>query len=178
MKRAPTIFFAVAALTGVTGFMQLGAHQSQAGKLAKAITETDKAGGVVTGQQQELASYVRAHMRTSASYMLEGSYNRAAERAQAAAAGPGSNGQVYASAQAACAGRADSIAQARCVQNYLTTHATPAASPQPVLLPSKSDYTTKLVGPGWTADSAGLALLLAVISVILALYSAAMRRFI
>ncbi|HEX7259308.1 MAG TPA: hypothetical protein VF272_00025 [Candidatus Saccharimonadia bacterium] len=175
MKRAPIIFFIIAALAAWIGFIQLGSHQKQTAKLVQSIVAVDKAGGNVSDKQRELIAYVRNHMRTSTSYMLEGSYGRAVSSAQAAAI-PGGNGKVYADAQAACAGRADSVAQARCVQNFLAAHVVPAANPQSVALPAKSEYSVKLSAPGWTADSTGLAFLLALASALLSVYLLIVRR--
>ncbi len=169
MKRVAMVLFITAALAALFGFMQLGIHQRHVAEQVGAIIKADKAGEVIAGTENDLVAYTRSHMKTSTRYVLEGSYARAVESAQAAA-NPASNGQVYAAAQTACAGRADSVAQARCVQTYLATHATPAANPSAVSLPEKGDYTKSVSSPGWTPDSAGLALLVTVAAFVLAAY--------
>jgi len=168
-------FFGIAVITFAIGIWQVALNQRTATTLATKITADDTAGLDTTTDQQVLTRYVSAHMATSRSVVLIASYNRAEQAAQAAA-NPASNGSVYAAAQASCAGHADSLVQARCVQAYLAAHSSAGANPQPAATPSKADYTKTFSAPGWTADSAGIPLLIALASMALSAYLIVLRR--
>lgn len=168
-------FLGIAVIAFVVGIWQIALHQHTAATLAAKITTDDTAGVDTTADQQALADYVKVHMTTSRSVMLTASYNRAVQAAQAAA-NPASNGSVYAAAQASCAGHADSLVQARCVQAYVGSHSTAGANPQPAATPSKADYTKTFTAPGWTADSAGIPLLVALAAMALSAYLIVLRR--
>jgi hypothetical protein len=168
-------FLGIAVIAFVVGIWQVAVHQHTAATLAAKITTDDAASLDTTAGQQALADYVKVHMATSRSVMLTASYNRAVQAAQAAA-DPASNGTVYAAAQAACAGHSDSLVQARCVQTYLAAHSSTGANPQPAATPAKADYTKTFTAPGWTTDSAGISLLIALAAMALSSYLIVLRR--
>jgi hypothetical protein len=167
--------FGIALVAVIIGLWQVAAHQRYAGALAATITTKDNAGLDTTGDQEVLSAYVKAHMATSRTVFLAASYNAAAQAAQAAAS-PASNGQVYADAQASCASHANSLVQANCVQAYLSTHSASGTNPQAVATPTKAAYTKSFMAPGWTPDSAGIALLTALTALILGGYLMVLRR--
>ena len=140
---------------------QIIAHRAHAGDIEEAIRAQDQTGTDSSADQAVLKAYTAKHMGTGTTVFLEESYKKATAAAQAAS-NPNSNGQIYAAAQAACAGRADSVTQSKCVQNYLATHSAPNPNPQPVVMPKKSDYEKKFDAPAWTADTAGIAFLVAI----------------
>ena len=168
-------FLGIAVIAFVIGIWQVVAHQQHAGILAAKITTDDTAGLDTTADQQALATYVSTHMATSRTVLLVGSYNRAVQAAQAAA-NPASNGSVYAAAQAACASHANSLVQANCVQAYLAAHSSTGTNPQPAATPTKAAYTKSFTAPGWTADSAGIPLLVALTAMALSGYLITLRR--
>jgi hypothetical protein len=168
-------FLGIAVIAFVVGVSQVIVHQHHAGTLAAKVTTDDATGLDTTSDQQVLARYVATHMATSRTVLLSASYNRALQAAQAAS-NPTSNGTVYSAAQAACASHADSLVQARCVQAYLAAHSTSGTNPQVVTTPVKADYTKTFTAPNWTADSAGVPLLVAFTAMAMAAYLISLRR--
>jgi len=159
-------FLIIGLLAVLVGMQQLVAHRGHASDLAKTIKTKDASALDVSAESTILQAYVDKHMGSTQKLVFEGSYKRAMDSYQATSS-PQSNGKVYAEAQAACAGRTDSITQARCVQAYVASHSTPSSNPQPMAKPKKSDYTKVYKAPGWTGDSTGIALLVALVSVVM-----------
>lgn len=153
-------FFLVALLVAVFGGLQILSHQRHVKSAVAVIESKDQTSQDVTSDLASLKSYVGGHMGTSTELQLKASYDRAAAAA-GAAANPASNGAVYAAAQSACSGKTDSVTQSKCVQNYVATHSQPSSNPQAAVMPSLAAYTKSYKSPGWTADSAGLAFLVA-----------------
>ena len=164
----------IAAAGLIVGGWQVLAHRSYTAALKNTIVTKDNSALDTTGDQQVLKNYVANHMGTSTEVFMEGSYNRAAEAAKGVPGQP--SGEVYARAQQACSSRTDSVTQAKCVQNYVSTNAAPASNPQPAVMPTREAHTLKFKAPGWTADSAGLAFLIAVSSLVLAGYLRLVRK--
>jgi hypothetical protein len=162
-------FFALAVMSIVVAGGLIGYNRHHLGGMVDAVIAKDAAATDTTADVVAIQSYVRHHMGTSATVELKGSYNRA-QAAAVAAANPASNGTIYSDAQTACASKADSIVQARCVQNYLATHSQPSANPQAVVQPNLSDYTKIFKGPTFSFDTVGIALLAAVGFVIAGLF--------
>lgn len=165
MKARYFIIIAIIGL-GYSGY-QLTLDSQTASSLQGAIVAKDNAGSDSAPEQAQLTAFSVGHMLTGRSVFLEGSYNRAKAAAQQAGSSQ-ANGNVYAQGQAACAGRADSITQAKCVTTYVSTHAQPAANPQPVVLPKQADFTKNFPSPTWTADATGVSLLVGSAGLILA----------
>jgi hypothetical protein len=98
-------------------------------------------------------------MYSSVTVTLNGSYTRAQAAAAASAAAANTSAQIYAAAQKACSGKSDSIVQAQCNAQYLSTHLANLPSSTPVSVPQPSEFQYKFVSPLWTADLAGVLLL-------------------
>lgn len=158
-------FFIIALIALVVGGGQLVSHQKHASRMAVKILGQDVAGGDTQASRDALSSYSKSHMGTSQKLFLIGSYTRAKAEASAAI-NPISNGKVYAEAQKTCSGRTDSISQSKCVQVFITTHM--VANPNPKLLPQPkaADYTKTYPSPGFSFDSAGISILIALASVV------------
>jgi hypothetical protein len=158
-----------AAVTALVGVQQLAAHRQHAAQLTVAVVTADQTGLDSAPPQAALAAYTKQHMGTQRRVFLSGRFEGATAAAQQAA-NPQSNGQVYAQAQAACGGKLDSVTQARCVTNYVSSHSQPSANPQPVQLPERSDaqFNPVFTSPRWTPDSTGLALVLTLAFVLVA----------
>ncbi len=169
-------FFIFAVLSGLVGLAAVILHQQQATSLATQIQNQDNKGLPITTQEQQLSSYASRHMGVTENVFLGGSYDRALQAAQVAA-NPASNGTIYAEAQAACASHADSIAQANCVQAYVTSHVQPSTNPQAVPKPTKAEYTKSFGAPGWTPDVAGIAFLVMIVAGAMGAYLLAVRRY-
>ena len=118
----------------------------------------DAQGKATTAQQQQLKQFIESHTGLSAQLFLQSSFERAEEAAKAAA-NPSSSGQLYAQAQAACGGKSDSVTQARCVQQYIAARGPANPNPQPVVAPSRADYTFEAKSPMIVADTVGLLLI-------------------
>lgn len=135
-------------------------HQTKLSQMADAIAVLDTSGVDVRDSVAVANAYAGTHMDVATTIMLQGSYNRALSAANTPVAAAGS-GAVYAAAQAACGGHADSITQARCVSNYVATHAAPGSNAPTSQLapPNKADYTVTFKGPAWSFDDVGMLLL-------------------
>lgn len=174
MKARYYFILAVVAVA-LSGWL-VSAHQRKANDMVAAILAKDATVTTTESDQVALRTYVERHMGVSAKVYLNSSYDRAIAAASATAS-PVAGSQVYAQAQAACASRADSIRQASCVTNYVNSHAQSSTNPQtPPAVPDKSQFTKSYTAPGWTPDSAGLVLLVAMVAAAAGLYRALMRR--
>lgn len=169
MKKRYLLIAAV--LVGGFGLWQMVSSRNQAVAMAQKIIAKDDAGDNVTSDLADLKSFVDGHTRASVTFVLNGSYNRAVQQAQQTAAGGSGNASVYQAATAACTSK-NPVATASCITNYVQSHATPGQQPQPVQLPDKSKYHYVLNAPAWTFDTAGIALLAAVVLAVLAGYLA------
>ncbi len=168
-KKLPKVksryFFIIAIVAGLVCTLQLSATRHHAANLASQIASLDSSGQDVTSQLGELSTYTSHHMLASTSVYLKGSYDRATAAANGSAVDPA----IYSAAQAKCASHADSIAQSKCVSEYMAANA-PQTNAQPQVQPSQADYTKTFVSPGWTPDGAGLSLLIGAVSAIVGIY--------
>lgn len=161
-------FVALAVLCFGFGVYQLFQSQQAAKSLQDTIVAKDASGYDTAAEQAQLVTYTASHMQTGRTIFLEGSYARAKAAAEKASVSV-ANGSVYSQAQAACGGgHADSITQAKCVSAYVSSHAQPAANPQPVSLPSQADYTRKFASPVWNPSFGGIALLVGGVLIVFA----------
>lgn len=138
---------------------------------ASAVVAADRAGQPTVNLMEALKQYVRAHTGSSVSLSLPGSYSRALSAAQVSGKSSGT-GALYAEAQAACASKADSIRQAKCVQEYVSPRLVSIPEQPTVLPPNPQDYVVKLKAPTFTTDLATFLWLLsfASIAVVLTLF--------
>lgn len=173
-----SILFVLAAV----GLVAAGLHyrtvsSHDARTKADQVAAQDVAGTDTTAALADLKLFVSSHMGASVSLTLQGSYDRAAAAVKASLAAQSATSQVYADAQRACSGKSDSITQARCNQNYISTHLVNQATPAPVAEPKLSDYKQTLRSPAWTPDLAGALFLGAAVSGVIALFGLRRRRY-
>ncbi len=154
--------FIIAVVCALLGVVALRANNhSAAVRLAK-IIEKDNQTQPVSSDVEDLRKYVFRHMNSSVHFELTGSYNRAVAAASAHPAT--ASGDLYSQAQAACDHPGiGSIAQAQCVQEFLSTRLQPGTNPQPPQAVDRSQYTYSYVSPSWTPDLAGGLLLGAIL---------------
>lgn len=150
-KRHGAAIIIVAMLVALGASIVLVLNRQSAVTQAREIVAKDNAGGNVQTDMLKLKTYADRHMKVNMQYILVGSYDRAVVAAKEAAM---RSNTAYSAAQANCDKRGvDSIRQANCVAAYLATHGSATVEPK---LPSKDQYTIKVVGPSWTFDDAGL----------------------
>jgi hypothetical protein len=174
MKR---IFFVLAAAAlGFAGLYFRGQNAAEANRRADAIVEMDLAGQDPAASIEALKTYVASHMGASVDFTLTTAYDRDLKAYQAATASADQS-QLYTQAQQACSAQRDSVAQARCVTQYVQARmaaATPAPSPPPE--PKLAKYRYDLNSPLWSADLPGALLLGAVIAALFAVAGLFTRR--
>lgn len=131
----------------------------------EAVLAADKAGDkeAIKGRLFELQRYVSSHMNADmGTIYLEGQYNRDSQAAINAASGDSNpNGNIYKKAQEVCAPRFRGYSQAylQCTVDYLSQFS-PASSPATsVVLPRADAYRHSFASPLWSADFAGLSVL-------------------
>lgn len=166
-----SLFLLVAAALIVSGFFARAINARDAQVKAAEIVTLDQDGKSTAEAEADLTRYAATHTGASVTLTLSGSFARASAAAKAAATAPAAqpSSQIYAEAQAACAGRGNSIAQAKCNQDYLASRAgstTPAATPAPVVAPKAADYERVFKSPQWTTDLAGSLLLGAALALV------------
>ncbi|HVE80936.1 MAG TPA: hypothetical protein VNA68_02235 [Candidatus Dormibacteraeota bacterium] len=171
MKISKRNILIIAALAMAFGIIQIAAGKSYVNQQAAKIVAKDAAGQDVGADLVALQLYTNAHMLSGTQIFLKDSYNRAVEAAKATAQ-PSSSSQLYGEAQRACAVHKDSIAQAKCVSDYINSRARPGANPQPAVMPDQAAYTKVLTSPIWTPDLAGLSILAAVVVLAIGIYRA------
>ena len=123
MKKT-TIALIIAVLSATVGFIAVSMNVSASANMKQAIEEADGKSLETLSQITDLRNFSASHIGASTTLELTASYNRAVTSAQAAAtAATKVTSDVYEKAQATCnVGRVDSIAQAKCVQAYVTSH--------------------------------------------------------
>jgi len=159
-------------LTAVCGIICVGAlrHNNQVmGQLRQDVFTADKNNTDVVGALQKLQAYVTSHMNTSlvkddnAVYppiQLQYTYQRLQEAAKEKAAA--ANATLYSEAQAYCerVNSTDFSGRNRvpCIEKYVTDNGgqKPAAIPDSV-------YKFNFASPRWSADLAGISLVLTVL---------------
>ena len=144
-----------------SGFI-IASNQQQANDLAMQAVAREQAGHDITADLEVIKGFSEDHMGVSVEVFRKASYEKAVTLAKAAA-NPGAQGDVYARAQAACAGQTSSVTQSKCTSDYVNANSTPAANPQPVVMPQPADYTSRYRGPVWSTDAAGWFLMASVI---------------
>lgn len=138
-----------------------------------AVLAADETGNMEDTKRRlyDLQQYVSSHMNTDMGrgIYLESQYNRDRQAAYDAAAAMSSSGQnIYKQITDAC--RAQFSAWApyfQCVQDRLDTSA-PADDPSDnLVLPKPESYRHVFVSPAWSADFAGLSVLIAAVIAIM-----------
>lgn len=154
-KRYGLALFITAMAIILAGCMMLVNNRQAAANQAKQIVVADQAGTNVETDLLKLKTYVASHMKTNVEFTLTGSYQREVEAIKTQA---NSSNAMYAAAQASCDKRGvDSIRQSQCVAQYIAANGGPTAE---VKLPDVAKYTYHYVGPSWSFDLAGMAILI------------------
>lgn len=169
-KRYGLLLFVAAIAVFVFGCMVLVDNRQQAADQAKQTVTQDLEGANVDTDLLKLKVYAANHMKVNVKFVLTGSYDRAVAAAKAEAA---KSNAGYAAAQAACDKKGvDSIRQSQCVAAYLAANPTPTTTPN---MPDVATYTYHYIGPSWSFDLAGLALVTGTILAIASIASVVHR---
>jgi len=129
----------------------------------EAVISADEANAGIDSALRDLGNFVTHHMNATLPnnqpIELEKSYERAVQKvydeAQVTA-----NGSIYKSAQTICENPNIILAErARCIQDYVTNHATPGKEPAPIEFPPKEKFTYDFISPTLSFDLAGWSVL-------------------
>ena len=157
----PILFLAAAIVLVATGLGIRAHNHSQAVDRASIVVAADRAGNPTQNDITLLKSYVKSHTGSTVMFSLGGSFSRAQAAAEASAKAQGGTGQLYVEGQQKCAGKADSITQARCVQQYVSAHLANVAVPVAVAPPNPKDYMMTVMAPKVAFDLASLTFFIA-----------------
>lgn len=134
-------------------------------KLREAVYVADERNGDVETALTTLRVFVYGHMNTDLRagsnssqppIQLVNKFNKAVEAERARYAALGGTNKVYADAQSVCEKPTIPLtARAQCIQDYVTANS--QGLPQ-LVLPPKEAYTFDFIGPRWSPDLAGWAL--------------------
>ena len=168
MKRISLIFLTLFLISSAVVIR--GHNRATAEAQARSIVAADSAGEPTEPLLKTLKSFVKGHTGSSVTLNLGGSYARAQDVAKAAATAQSGTGQLYAEGQQKCASKSDSIVQARCVQDYVSSHLKTNAPPTPVVPPNPNDFIVRLTAPSYAADTATLLWGISVITLMAAVF--------
>lgn len=157
-------FFAAFLLFGVLGLFSLRQNNLNAIKLRDNVSKVDKENGDVEKALKQLREYVYGHMNTNLSsgtsiqqpVQLKHRYERlvAAEKAKIEA----ENSKIYSDAQSTCEklypASVSGGPRVPCIESYVTTH---GVKEQPI---QDALYKFSFASPRWSADLAGIAIVL------------------
>lgn len=165
-------FVALSVLLFGVAILGLRHNNIEAYNMRDKIIEKDNSGENVEKDLQELQEYVFSRMNASGPggmrIFLEGTYNRKTAKAEIEAE-QATDGSVYDAAAEACDREGvTTVENAECVQNYVEQRSN--TSDEQVDTPDKRQFTYVLHSPIWTTDLPGIALLLAVLSVIASVF--------
>jgi hypothetical protein len=166
----PGYFFGLAVVLTLCALLALRYNMVTVERMQQAIIEKDKTGENVTTDIEELRKFALSHSQSSVQFTLTGRYERAQQKAEDEAV-ERQTGKLYEQAQAACdRPGVSSIAQAECVQKYVSARLKPGQNPQPYEPPEPSDpeFSVLIASPAWAPDLAGFLLLGALLSAIVA----------
>jgi len=173
LKTTSIISASITLITFSIFIIQFNHNSNQAETLKNQILSLDQTGGDTSPIIDELKTFSMNHMNASMTVELIYSYNRAlqaAERSQQI------SGETYTKAQAACASRADSITQARCVNNYLAQNAPVNAQSQAIVAPDRNQYIFTYKSPMLAPDLAGIMALISLTSLGVGIWLWGLRR--
>lgn len=173
LKTTSIIFLFTALITFLIFIIQFNSNSNHANSLKNQILSLDQEGENTSSLIDELKTFSTTHMNASITVELIDSYNRAL---QASEQSQQASGETYAKAQAACASRADSITQARCVNNYLAQNAPVNANSQAIAAPDRNQYIFTYKSPLLTPDLAGVMLLISLTSLGVGFWLWGLRR--
>ncbi len=164
MKRFALILLTLILISGA--FLARAHNHSEAVAKARAIVAADQVGQPTEQLLSSLKNYVALHTGSSIILNMGGSYGRAVAAAEVSAKAQVGTGQLYAEGQQKCAGKANSIVQAKCVQDYVSTRLKALAIPVAVAPPNPKDYIIIFKSPFFTFDTATLFLALALLVIL------------
>lgn len=142
----------------------------------RAIVTADQVGEPTAQLLASLKNYVALHTGSSVILNMGGSYSRAVAAAEASAQAQVGTGQLYAEGQQKCAGKANSIVQARCVQDYVSSRLKALAIPVAIAPPNQNDYKLTFKSPLFAFDTATLLLVLAMFLVLASILTKLRRK--
>jgi hypothetical protein len=166
----PGYFFGLAVVLTLCALLALRYNMVTVERMQQEIIERDKTGENVTKDIEELRKFALNHSQSPVQFTLNGSYDRAVKEAGDRAT-ENQTGKLYEQAQAACdRPGVSSIAQAECVERYVSARLKPGQNPQPYEPPALSDpaFNVLIASPAWAPDLAGFLLLGALLSAIVA----------
>lgn len=150
--------FILAVIFALIAIVALRFNNKKAEAMAQQIHAKDALNVDVKNDIVKLQQFSVKHMNGSVKLELTASFKRAEEAAKAGNLNV--DGAIYAEAQAACDRQGvGSVAQAQCVQEYLSTRVSPNQSTPTNSAPNKSQYIYAFSSPTWTPDIAGFSLL-------------------
>lgn len=179
----PRYFLLLALVFGLVSVYALRANNLQMVKLREVVYQADKNAGDTETALRNLREYVYAHMNTNLSsgdntiyppIQLKYSYDRAiAAKSQTDS---NSNSQIYTDAQKECEKEfpigLSGSGRIPCIQQYIASHGIQQQAAVPVSL-----YEFDFVSPRWSPDLAGWSLVITAASLVLAVTSFAIDRW-
>jgi hypothetical protein len=174
-------FFAVFVIFGIIGVFALRQNNLHAIKLREHVNQVDKDNGDIEVALRELREYVYSHMNANLAtgstlqqpIQLKYRYERieAAEKARVDAA----NKNILSQAQSECARQFPDASvggpRVPCINNYVASH---GVKDQPI--PDEL-YKFNFVSPRWSADLAGISLLISAFFFILFVFRFGLERW-
>lgn len=149
-------FFIIAGVLSISAIVGLRLNFQTVAQMRDEILTLDIEGQPVDGKINTLREFSLNHMNADVEFELTGAYARAVEKAKMASE---PTGAIYDAAQAACDRQGvSSVAQAQCVQDYLSARLSGNQN-QDVELPNEREFFYSFVSPNWAPDLAGLSLL-------------------
>lgn len=172
-------FLVLTLISGTVTLNALVGNSQHAKKLYDQLLATDQAGGNVEQSLYNLRSFMYGHMNTTIGsptgvqppIQLKGTYDRlvAAETARVAAA-KDANSSLYNTAQHVCEAQIPDGLSGRgrvpCITEYVTTHSQ-SETTNPI---QESLYKFDFVSPMWSADTAGIGILVTSVLFLVFLY--------
>lgn len=170
MIKKVLIIFVISTLGSVWLLRQNNLHMVHLRDEALVLDEMGDAAGAAS-KIEELGNHVLNHMNTNMGGPLDLPvlYNTAVEEIRREVELSGSaNSSVYAQAQQVCEDPNVLLqVRAQCYQDYVTANARPGTPVQELVFPDKALYSYSFASPLWSADAAGLSVLVAALSFIL-----------
>lgn len=158
----PRYIFILAVALAILSIFGLRYNGQKASDLRAAVRNKDTQNQDTKAEIEALRKFVFTHMNSSIRFELTSGYDRAVTLAKQASSTSG-DADLYAQAQTTCdQPGVGSVAQAQCVQDFLSARLQPGQNPQ-AKLPDRTLYNYAFVSPSWTADFAGLTLLSSVL---------------
>ncbi|MCE7936265.1 hypothetical protein DYH10_00520 [Candidatus Saccharibacteria bacterium CPR2] len=133
-------------------------------ELREKVLAADEKNEGIEEALEKLGGYIFSHMNSNIPPVeLRSSYDRAVQKARKEAT-ESSNSQIYQKAQEVCENpNIPLTARAQCIQDYVTSNASPGSSPDELKLPPKELYVYDFHAPLWSPDVAGISSIITII---------------